>query len=34
MIPDYDRAAVAAMKLLIENDITETPIKPMPILLA
>lgn len=34
MIPDYDRAATAAMKLLIENGITETPIKPMPILLS
>lgn len=33
MTPDYDRAAVAAMNLLIENNITETPIKPMPILL-
>ena len=33
MIPNYDRAAVAAMKLLIDNHITETPILPMPILL-
>ena len=33
MLPDYDRAAIAAMKLLIENQITETPIKPMPIML-
>ena len=34
MTPDYDRAAIAAMNLLLEHDITETPIKPMPILLA
>lgn len=34
MTPDYDRAAIAAMRLLIENNITETPIKPMPIMLA
>lgn len=34
MLPDYDRAAIAAMKLLIENQITETPIKPMPIMLS
>ena len=34
MTPDYDRAAIAAMDLLIENNITETPIKPLPILLA
>lgn len=33
MSPDYDRAAIEAMKLLIANNITETPIKPMPILL-
>lgn len=33
MYPDYDRAAISAMKLLIENQITVTPIKPMPILL-
>ena len=32
-MPDIDRAAVAAMNLLIENNITETPIKPLPILL-
>lgn len=34
MTPDYDRAAIAAMNLLVEHNITETPIKPMPILLA
>ena len=33
MIPDYDRAAIAAMNLLVEHKFTETPIKPMPILL-
>lgn len=33
MKPDFDRAAVAAMKLLIDNRITDTPILPMPILL-
>ena len=33
MKPDYDRAATAAMELLISHNITETPIKPMPILL-
>ena len=31
--PDYDRAAIAAMQLLIDNNITETPINPMPIAL-
>ena len=31
--PDYDRAASAAMQLLIENNITETPINPLPIML-
>ena len=34
MTPDYDRAAVAAMQMLIDNAITETPIKPLPMLLA
>lgn len=34
MKPDYDRAAVAAMQMLIDNDISETPINPMPLLLA
>lgn len=33
MMPDYDRAAIAAMNLLIENRITETPVKPMPLLI-
>ena len=32
MRPDYDRAAVAAMQILIDNQITETPISPLPIL--
>ena len=31
--PDYDRAATAAMKLLIEHNICETPVNPLPILL-
>lgn len=30
--PDYDRAAIAAMKVLLENHITETPVVPLPIL--
>ena len=32
--PDLDRAATAAMQILIDNHITETPINPMPILLS
>ena len=32
MKPDYDRAATAAMQILIDNHITETPIMPLPIL--
>ena len=32
MTPDYDRAAIAAMRLLIEHQITETPIIPTPML--
>ena len=32
MKPDYDRAAIAAMRLLIEHQITETPIIPTPML--
>ena len=32
MKPDFDRAATAAMQLLIEHQITETPIVPLPIL--
>lgn len=32
MNPDFDRAAIKAMEILIENNITETPIDPMPIL--
>lgn len=32
MKPDYDRAAIKAMEMLIEHQITETPIDPMPIL--
>ena len=31
--PDYDRAASAAMQLLIDHNVTETPINPLPILL-
>ena len=34
MTPDYDRAAIAAMQMIIDNNLTDTPIKPMPILLA
>ena len=33
MKPDYDRAAIAAMEILIENQIQETPIEPLPFLL-
>lgn len=33
-MPDLERAAVAALEMLIENRITETPIKPMPFLLS
>lgn len=33
MTPKFDRAAVAAMQLLIDNHITETPVLPLPILL-
>lgn len=32
MRPDFDRAATAAMQILIDNRITETPIMPLPIL--
>ena len=32
MKPDYERAAIAAMKILIDHKITETPIVTMPIL--
>ena len=32
MKPDFDRAAIAAMNILIEHNITETPIVTMPIL--
>lgn len=31
--PDYDRSAAAALQLLIDNKISETPINPLPILL-
>lgn len=31
--PDYDRAASAALQILVDNHITETPINPLPILL-
>lgn len=33
MTPDYDRAAIAAMQMLIDHQITETPIKPLPMLI-
>ena len=33
MVPDYDKAAAAAMRLLVDHAVTETPIKPLPILL-
>lgn len=33
MIPDYNRAATLAMKTLIENNITETPVDSLSILL-
>ena len=33
MTPDFDRASTAAMQILIDNRITETPIASMPILL-
>ena len=32
MKPDYERAAIAAMKILVDHKITETPIVTMPIL--
>ena len=32
MQPDYDKAATKAMEILIEHNITETPIIPIPIL--
>ena len=32
MIPDFDRAAITAMQVLIDRGITETPIDPLPIL--
>ena len=31
--PDYEAAATKAMQIIIENNITETPINPMPIIL-
>ena len=31
--PDYEAAAVRAMQLLIDNNITETPVNPLPIML-
>ena len=34
MKADYDRAATAAMQILIDHSITETPINPLPILLS
>lgn len=32
--PDYDRAAFAALQLLVDNQYSETPVNPMPILMA
>lgn len=32
MIPDYNRAAQKALEILIENNIRETPIMPLPII--
>lgn len=32
MKPDYDRAATAAMEILVKNQISDTPIIPLPIL--
>lgn len=32
MKPDYERAAVAAMQMLIDHQITETPVVPLPML--
>ena len=32
--PDYESAAIRAMEILLEHRITETPINPLPILLA
>ena len=34
MTPDYDRAATAAMQLLVDHAVTETPIAPFPFLMA
>ena len=31
--PDFDRAATAAMQILVDNHITETPVNPLPIML-
>ena len=33
MIPEYNRAAMAALQLLIDTEITTTPIDPLPILM-
>ena len=33
MIPDFDRAAIAAMEILMEYQVSETPIVPLPFLL-
>lgn len=32
MKPDYDRAAIAAMEILVNHQITKTPIGPLPLL--
>ena len=31
--PDYEQAAIKAMQMLLDNNITETPVNPLPILL-
>lgn len=33
MVPDFDRAATAAMQILVDNQITDTPIIPLPLLM-
>ena len=32
-VPDFERAATKAMEILIDNNVTETPVNPLPILL-
>ena len=33
MTPDFDKAATAAMEILLENQITETPVDSLSVLL-